>query len=251
MVDPDLRMAGKGIKTLERAGIEVIVGLEGESCQQLNDAYVLARVEHRPRFTLKVACSLDGYICSAFGNSQWITNDDSRLASRRLRDTHDGILVGIGTIIADNPSLNSRIPGGFDPVPIILDSACRTPNDAKVISAGKRPLLFHSTTDTDIDDLECISVSHDGDGLNLEEIANYLVQKEIYSVLLEGGAKIYQSFVNKNWIDRIELFIAPKLLGDGIKWLSSSPFALSTAPYFELYETIQYKSDIRLRYRKR
>ena len=137
MLDPDPRMAGEGLAILKRAGVEVVVGVLGEECRKLNHAYLLARTRKRPRFTLKTALTLDGYTADIFGQSKWITNPKSRQAGHYLRHTHDGILVGVGTVLADNPSLTTR----FDSTdtrfgtpenakPIILDSQMRTPKDA-------------------------------------------------------------------------------------------------------------------------
>ena len=245
MVDPDPRMAGRGIAQLKAAGIEVVVGVEERKCRQLNDAYLLARTQHRPRFTAKVACSLDGFICDSFGNSQWITNSESRQAGHRLRHTHDGILVGIGTILADDPSLNTRCEGGQNARPIVLDSNYRTPHDAKVRTAGLKPLIFHSTTQE-----EGVYVDREASGVNLEQVAQYLVSENIYSVLVEGGSGVLHSLFLKKWIDRVEIFQAPILLGDGKKWMSNAACSLFTAPHFVLMGTNRYKSDIRLSYRK-
>ena len=132
MLDPDPRMAGEGIAILKRAGVNVVVGVHEQACRKLNHAYLLARVHKRPRFTLKTALTLDGYTADIFGQSKWITNVKSREAGHYLRHTHDGILVGVGTVLADNPSLttrfvtpNTRFSDPENARPIILDSQMR------------------------------------------------------------------------------------------------------------------------------
>jgi diaminohydroxyphosphoribosylaminopyrimidine deaminase / 5-amino-6-(5-phosphoribosylamino)uracil reductase len=251
MLDPDPRMAGKGVEKLRGAGIHVVVGINELECKKINQPYLLARESNRPMFTLKVACSLDGYICSEYGESKWITGEETRLASRGLRGTHDGILVGIGTVLADNPSLTTRIEGKSNPVPIILDTNYRIPSDALVINAGRKPFVFHNTDATQSADINLIKVSSDQNGVDLDQVAAHLVSQGIYSVLLEGGGEVYRSFLEREWVDRIELFMAPIVLGAGKNWSSSIPFHLSDAATFDLYETQVYKSDIRLRYCKR
>ena len=254
MLDPDPRMAGKGISLLQKAGLEVEVGILEAQCQRLNDAYLLARNHNRPRFTVKTACTLDGFTCSSFGESQWITNPSSRRNGHLLRDKHDGILVGVGTVLADDPSLNTRLSdqtSSEDAIPIILDSHFKSPPDAKFWTLGKPPIVFcrHDAV-RDVARGQCIAVDHDKEGLNLEQIAKYLVAQGIYSVLLEGGATIHQSFMQKGWVDRLEIFMAPKILGQGKSWLECNPFHLNMAPTFDLLAISAYNSDVWLRYVK-
>ena len=253
MLDPDPRVAGKGVRKLKEAGIDVIVGIEEKSCRALNAAYLMARLQGRPFFTLKTACSMDGYTCSAFGESKWITNEESRTKGHEFRAINDGILVGIGTILADDPSLNTRLPGNENnnAVPIILDSKLRIPKNARVRTAGKQPIVFHSQKSRKQADIDCVAISQGKRGVDLEEMANVLVEKGIYSVLLEGGASIHRSFFEKGWIDRIEIFQAPMILGGGKKWLSTPAFQLNLAPNFELVKVSAYRSDVHLCYEQR
>ena len=253
MLDPDPRVAGKGVEILRQAGIEVHVGVEEEACRHLNKAYLMARQQSRPFFTLKTACSMDGYTCSAFGESKWITNAESRRKGHEVRAKNDGILVGIGTVLADDPSLNTRLEGVDDgnAIPIVLDSRLRTPLNANVRTAGKRPIIFHSQSSVEQANADCIRIEQDEGGLNLDQLAKILVERGIYSVLLEGGATVHHAFMKKGWIDRIELFQAPIILGEGKKWLSTLPFHLNFAPNFELIEVSSYSSDLHLCYEQR
>ena len=256
LLDPDPRMAGEGLAILKRGGVDVVVGVSEHGCRKLNHSYLLSRLRKRPRFTLKTALTLDGYTADIFGQSKWITNSKSRQAGHYLRHTHDGILVGVGTVLADNPSLTTR----FSPSdtrfgapenaqPIVLDSQMRTPKDAQVRTVGKEPLWFCER------DLvrpqprgRCLGVDVDGDGLSLDQIAKKLVSEGVYSVLLEGGATIHRAFLEKGWVDRLEVFIAPKLIGAGKKALSMSPVSLSEVVGFDLLSVHHHDADVHLRY---
>jgi diaminohydroxyphosphoribosylaminopyrimidine deaminase/5-amino-6-(5-phosphoribosylamino)uracil reductase len=259
MLDPDQRMAGEGVALLRKAGVDVVVGILEEECRKLNHAYLLARTRKRPRFTLKTALTLDGYTADIFGQSKWITNAKSRQAGHLLRHTHDGILVGVGTVLADNPSLTTRFNVSADTnvefgspedaIPIVLDSQMRTPADALIRTAGKAPIWFcernwvHSQPRG-----RCLGVDAEGDGLSLEQIARKLVSEGVYSVLLEGGATIHRAFLEKGWVDRLEVFIAPKLIGAGKKALSMSPVSLSEVVGFDLLSVHHHDADVHLRY---
>lgn len=256
MLDPDSRVAGEGVALLRRMGVEVVFGVQQEACQLLNHAYLLARKYKRPRFTLKTALTLDGYTADIFGQSKWITNPSSRLAGHFLRDSHDGILVGVGTVLADDPSLTTRLRDehGNDTVgeharPIILDSQMRTPQTAQVRTVGKPPIWFCNRDYIHKPERgHCLGVDTQGEGVDLDQVARHLVKEGIYSVLLEGGATIHRAFLEKGWVDRLEVFFAPKLIGAGKKALSMSPVSLSEVVGFDLLEANQHESDVHLRY---
>ncbi len=253
MLDPDPRVSGKGIELLERKGIEVVVGVAERDCQLLNLAYLLARKYKRPMFTLKTALTLDGYTADIFGQSKWITNEESRKAGHLLRNNHDGILVGVGTVMADDPSLTTRLSEmnieSENAVPIILDSQLRTPLNATLRTVGKPPIWFCERDYIRQPNRgRCLGVDSDRDGLSLDQIAINLVREGIYSVLLEGGATIHRAFLEKGWVDRLEVFFAPKLIGAGKKALSMSPVSLSEVVGFDLLAVNQHEADVHLRY---
>ena len=256
MLDPDPRMAGEGIALLKKSGIEVIKNVLQPLCRKLNHAYLLARLKKRPRFTLKTALTLDGYTADIFGQSKWITNVKSREAGHYLRHTHDGILVGVGTVLADNPSLttrfspeNTRFGTAEHARPIVLDSQMRTPKDAQLRTIGKEPIWFCQRDWVHPQPRgRCLGVDVEGDGLSLDQIARKLVREGVYSVLLEGGATIHRAFLEKGWVDRLEVFIAPKLIGAGKKALSMSPVSLSEVVGFDLLSVHHHDADVHLRY---
>ena len=141
-VDPYKEMRGRGIRQLRNAGIDVRVGVRQEEALRVIRGFHRACLHGLPEVTCKTAISLDGAIATATGESQWITGPEARQYGHQLRATHDAILVGIGTVSADNPRLNCRALGGNDPIPVVLDTRLRISENAALFSAGKRPIVF-------------------------------------------------------------------------------------------------------------
>ena len=145
MTDPNPKVAGRGIEILKNAGIEVEVGILEDQARRLNEVFIKWITTQKPFVTLKTAMSLDGKIAAATGQSQWITSEESRRKVHQLRDINDAIMVGIGTVLADNPSLTTRIDGGKNPIRIIVDSQLRTPINANVIVDGQAKTIIATT----------------------------------------------------------------------------------------------------------
>ena len=237
MVDPDERMQGQGIAILRAAGIAVEVGVEQEACRALNHAYLSAKERGRPWVTVKAAITLDGRIADAEGSSQWITSEAARQVGHRLRNEHDAVLVGAGTLRADDPSLNTRAEGGRDALPVILDTELGCALDARVLSAGRRPVIFHAEDVASRPDLEAdtIAVSRTDSGwLSLDSVMGALQGRGVHSILVEGGGQVIRSLLACGMVDRIELFIAGRVLVGGPGWVGGSPFTLSEAPGFQV-----------------
>lgn len=237
MVDPDDRMQGEGIALLRAAGIEVEVGVEHAKCRALNHAYISAQERGRPWITVKAAITLDGRIADAEGASQWITSEDARSVGHRLRDQHDAVMVGAGTLRADDPSLNTRFEGGRDALPVILDTELSCADDARVLSAGRRPLLYHGGDVSSRDDLpaDTVGVARDASGwLDLGAVVTDLQDRGVHSVLVEGGGQLIRSLLDRGMVDRIELFIAGRVLAGGPGWIGGAPYSLSDAPGFQV-----------------
>ena len=247
MVDPDDRVSGRGIAILRDAGVEVAVGVEEQACRRLNAPYLSARERGRPQVTLKAAVSLDGRIADAFGRSQWITGPEARLAGHRLRDSHDAVLVGSGTLLADDPGLNTRFDGGHDALPVVLDSGLRCPADAAVLRAGRRPVLFCGT-DAPTRDLpaDIERVPRGPGGLDLAAVMAALVGRNIHSVLVEGGGRVHRSLLDAGMVDRIELFVAARVLAGGPGWVAGEPFRLAEAPAFRVSGTRRVGDDLQV-----
>ena len=237
MVDPDERMQGQGIAILEAAGVNVEVGVEEAACRALNHAYLSAKERGRPWVTVKAAITLDGRIADAEGTSQWITSEAARQVGHRLRDEHDAVMVGAGTLRADDPSLNTRGEGGRDALPVILDTDLRCTADARVLSAGRRPLIFHADDAPERGELEADTVAvprTDTGWLALEPVMSELQDRGVHSILVEGGGQLIRSLLAGGMVDRIELFIAGRVLAGGPGWVGGTPFTLADAPGFQV-----------------
>lgn len=199
----------------------------------------------RPFVTLKAALSLDGRIAAADGQSRWITGPEAREAGHRLRDGHDAVLVGSGTLLADDPALNTRVEGGRDALPVILDSALRLPAGARVLSAGRRPLVYcgvdapRRPVAADV-----VAVPRGPGGLDLHAVLSDLARRGVESVLVEGGSRVHRSFLDLGVVDRLDLFIAPKVLVGGPGWVGGEPYALAVAPAFRVVRTEPVGADL-------
>ena len=188
----------------------------------------------RPRVTLKLATSLDGRIATATGESQWITGPEARLQGHRLRAAHDAILVGVETVLADDPELTVRLPdhAGPHPLRVVLDSRLRTPATAKVASGNV--LIFTTAQPRAIGQAEVVAVAADDGRPAISAVLDALAARNIGSLLIEGGGRVAASFIQAGAVDAIEWFRAPMLLGgEGRPCIASLALAkLAHAPKF-------------------
>jgi diaminohydroxyphosphoribosylaminopyrimidine deaminase/5-amino-6-(5-phosphoribosylamino)uracil reductase len=222
MTDPNPLVAGQGIYKLRKAGIEVIEGVLASEAAKINEVFIKWISTKKPFVLLKSAMSLDGKIASYTGHSKWITGSQSRNYVHQLRDTYDAILVGIGTVLADNPSLNTRLAyQGENPIRVIVDSMARTPIHSNVVADGLAQTIIAVTDKAPqekIDALrscgvEVIECEQKATGVNLSHLLKILGEKQITSILIEGGATINASVLEDNLVDKINWFIAPKIIG--------------------------------------
>ncbi len=227
--DPDPRVSGSGIERLQAAGVDVDVGLLETEARRLNAGF-MSRIERsRPKITVKAATSLDGRIAAHTGHSQWITGEQARRRAHFLRAIHDAILVGSRTVMVDDPMLTCRLPGieGHSPVRIVLDSRLQTPLTAKVVrDAGKVPTWFIVTPEGDKQrrlaleaaGVEIIMVDQDPNGYtDLRQGLSVLADRGLTSVLVEGGGTVVASLLRAGYVDDVEWFHAPKIIGgDGV-----------------------------------
>lgn len=222
MPDPNPKVAGKGIRELKEAGIEVEVGVLAQEAQRLNEAFSKYITSGLPWVTMKVAMTLDGKIATRTGASRWISCEASRQKVHELRDTHDAVLVGIGTVLADDPLLTTRLPGGRDAVRIVLDSSLRLPLKAKIINPFSSAPTWVATTDKasvekrkELEKLgvEVLVLPSEEGRVSWPALLKTLGEREITSVLLEGGAEVNASALAKGVVDRVIAFIAPRIFG--------------------------------------
>jgi diaminohydroxyphosphoribosylaminopyrimidine deaminase/5-amino-6-(5-phosphoribosylamino)uracil reductase len=225
MLDPFPEMRGKSVDILNRHGIETKVGVLEDECRALNEVYLKFITTGLPYVTVKFAQTLDGRIASAMGESRWISSPESLKLAHKLRARHDAILVGVGTVLKDNPELTTRLVKGRNPVRVILDSKLRIPLDAKVLSGQDAARTFVTATpaaDKVRRDalgkmgIEVVTVPSDSQGrVELKELLKTLAQRQISSVLVEGGAETITAFLRLGLVDKIIAIIAPKIIGKG------------------------------------
>ncbi len=224
MEDPNPKVAGSGITRLRGAGIETVSGILEDKCRRLNEAYIKYITTRTPFVTLKIAASMDGRIATHTGHSHWITSEQSRRYVHRLRDETDAILIGIGTLLQDNPRLTTRLPGkkGRNPYRIIVDSHLRTPLHADIFGTDSREKLILATSCTKHDQLKLyrdrtyriLQIPADDLGqLDLKFLMKELAELEIMSLIIEGGSEINGSAVDAGIVDKICFFYAPLLIG--------------------------------------
>lgn len=229
--DPNPSVAGRGINLLRDAGIEVEVGLLEQQARKLNERFIHNMLTSKPFVISKFAMTLDGKIATYNGHSKWITSEEARLQVHEIRHEVDAILVGIGTVLADNPSLTTRLPerNGKNPIRVILDSGLKTPLEANVVDTSQAQTIIVCAEDVDSTKvnmleekgIQVISVPKTNDGLNLDVMLDELYKVGITDILVEGGAEINASFLNAGLINKFFVYIAPKVLGGR---LSKTPF---------------------------
>jgi diaminohydroxyphosphoribosylaminopyrimidine deaminase/5-amino-6-(5-phosphoribosylamino)uracil reductase len=225
MLDPDSRMRGESVKLLEQKGIKTTIGVLEADCLALNEKHVKHRTTGMPFVTLKWAQTLDGRIATAKGSSRWISSPESLKLAHQLRAVNDAILVGVSTVIKDNPELTTRLVKGRNPLRIILDSMLRIPLDAKVLqNQDKAKTLVAATPRAAKQKLaalqkmgiEVLITPPDKEGrVDLTNLLKTLGKREITSLLVEGGGEVITSFLRLNLVDNLVAIIAPKLLGKG------------------------------------
>jgi diaminohydroxyphosphoribosylaminopyrimidine deaminase/5-amino-6-(5-phosphoribosylamino)uracil reductase len=219
--DPDPRVRGRGIRRLRQAGVRVEVGvLEGEA-RRLNAAYVKHRTVGLPWVTAKWAMTLDGRIATRTGASRWITGTQAREYAHRLRDQHDAVMVGVGTALKDDPALTCRVPGGRDPLRVVVDSRLRLPPHARMLREGGSPVVVAATPGADparADQLrgagaEVWVCEPEGGRVSLRDLLRRLADRGVLSVLVEGGAALHASLLEAGLVDRVVALLAPVLVG--------------------------------------
>jgi diaminohydroxyphosphoribosylaminopyrimidine deaminase/5-amino-6-(5-phosphoribosylamino)uracil reductase len=255
--DPNPQVSGRGLAALRRAKLKVTVGVGAAQTERLIEPYRRLVTTGRPFVTLKVAATLDGKIATAKGESRWITSPSARKMVHHLRARSDAILVGIGTILADDPSLTVRTgsPGGRAPLRVVLDPSLRIPMTAKVLTDGQASTLIVTTSagsPTKRATLEkkgayvmVLPARHGR--VSWRGLLKELGRRGIASLLIEGGAEVNASALREGVVDRVLFFLAPKILGgrDAISAVGGeSPKNLSEALPLKMTSVRLVGSDI-------
>ncbi|MEQ8449989.1 MAG: bifunctional diaminohydroxyphosphoribosylaminopyrimidine deaminase/5-amino-6-(5-phosphoribosylamino)uracil reductase RibD [Nitratireductor sp.] len=219
LVDPDRRVSGSGLARLQGAGVETACGLMAREAEALNRGYILQRTARRPLVTLKLATSLDGKIALASGESRWITGEAARAEGRLLRARHDAVAVGIGTALADDPSLTVRLPGlegAPQPLRVVFDSRARLPADAKLAidGAAETLVLTGPGAPARIGGAETAACRLDAAGrIDVEEALALLAARGITRLMVEGGGELAAALLRADLIDEIWWFRAGLVIG--------------------------------------
>ncbi len=220
--DPNPLVAGSGIRRLRAAGIEVEVGLCESDCRRLVAPFAKHITTGLPFVILKSAVTLDGQTATCTGDSQWISNSSSREQVHRLRNRVDAIMVGIGTVLSDDPRLTTRLPGGRDPQRIVVDSHLRTPPEAALLNldSSASTLIAHLADVADerrrrlvANGAELLEAAAADGHVDLHDLLRQLGRRGVQSILLEGGARLNAAFLRAGLVDRMMVFVAPKVIG--------------------------------------
>ncbi|MBQ9608572.1 MAG: bifunctional diaminohydroxyphosphoribosylaminopyrimidine deaminase/5-amino-6-(5-phosphoribosylamino)uracil reductase RibD [Lachnospiraceae bacterium] len=267
--DPNKLVSGKGYEYLKSHGIEVHTHILKEECDALNDIFFYYITTGLPFVVMKYAMTLDGKIAAYTGESKWISNEASRYNSQELRNLASGIMVGIGTVIKDNPMLTCRLDGGHNPVRIICDTNMKIPLDSNIVKTSKDvPTILAvgehikraCQADGELADrynnlisngIEIVFTEEKDNRISLKALMKYLGEKKIDSIILEGGGTLNYAAIEEDIVSEIIIYMAPKVLGG-----KEAPTAVGgkgfenpdLAKKFILKEIRQFDEDVFLKY---
>lgn len=219
--DPNPKVAGKGVLQLREAGIEVIEDFMIEECDAINEVFLHYITTNTPYVVVKYAMTADGKIATRTGESKWVTGEEARHVVHEMRNKYMGIMVGIGTVLADDPMLNARIEGARDPFRIICDSNLRIPMDCQIVKtagdirtivacAGGDAAKRAELTAAGVEIIEC---PDENGRVDLKKLMEVLGSMKIDSVLIEGGGELNFSALEAGIVNEVAAFVAPKIWG--------------------------------------
>jgi diaminohydroxyphosphoribosylaminopyrimidine deaminase/5-amino-6-(5-phosphoribosylamino)uracil reductase len=259
MPDPNPQVSGGGEDSLASKGVSVTTGILQEKCQEINLPFIKHAITGLPWVILKAGMSLDGRIAARQGQSTRITNEQSRRRVHRLRDQVDAILVGVNTVLVDDPSLTTRLPGrrkGRDPLRVILDSSLQLSPTARLLQqksdaqtwifcgpeASEKKRRRLEKAGAVIKSVELAAVGN----LDLHAVLNELGRTQVTSLLVEGGSRVHGSFLQEGLVDQVLLFVAPVILGDqGVGLVSfTEQTGKKNIPKLNIFRTRRYGTDL-------
>ncbi len=220
--DPNELVSGGGIKKLRKSGIKVVTGVLEEECRELNEVFFHYITSKTPFLTMKYAMTLDGKIATDSGKSKWISGVAAREHSHYIRHAYSAIMVGVGTVVADDPMLNCRLPGCKNPIRIICDTNLRIPLESKIVKTANSITTIIATAEAPESEKAkelrekgayILTVSRNDGHIDLRELMESLGQKKINSVLLEGGATLNAAALKSGIVNKVHAYISPKIFG--------------------------------------
>lgn len=221
MADPNPLVSGRGLERCKAAGIEVIYDVLRADAEKLNRGFISRMTKNRPFIRSKIAMSLDGRTALANGESKWITSPEARADVHHFRAESSAILTGIGTVLADNPSLNARVNFPIvQPIRVILDSTLRMPLNSKMVNLTARTLILTCSTDENKQKelknvgFEVVVLPNIMGRLDLHAVMNFLAKQEINTVFIEAGATLNGALLEAKLVDEWLIYVAPCVLGD-------------------------------------
>jgi diaminohydroxyphosphoribosylaminopyrimidine deaminase/5-amino-6-(5-phosphoribosylamino)uracil reductase len=231
MADPNPQVSGNGLALLSTAGVAVECGVLAAAARALNPGFILRMSAQRPFVRYKLAMSLDGRTAMASGESRWITGEAARLDVQRLRARASAVMTGVATVLADDPSLNVRLPGALvrQPLRVILDTELATPPTARTLSLDGQVLIFTAVRDAERQaplqaaGAQVYTVPRQDGGLDLAAVLTELARCGVNEVHLECGATLAGAMLRAGLIDELIIYMAPLLLGDGARGLFHLP----------------------------
>ncbi len=255
-LDPNPLVSGMGVKKLKDAGIEVKTGVLEDEAKELNEDFFTYITKKRPYITLKLAQSIDGRIATKVGNSKWITNEESRAFAHKLRSEANAVLVGINTVLRDDPLLTVRsFPWERQPIRVVLDPSLRIPLISNLVKDKSAKTLVITAKDErgkikNLEDegVEVILLKSEEGYLKISEVLKELYLREIMHVLVEGGGLTATSFIKEDLYERLFVFVAPIILGDGIGIGPLGIERVSQASKLTLRKVLRFGNDLGLEY---